>query len=324
MADSLVVVTISSVIAASAPLVFASIGETLTERAGVVNLSLDGTILLTAMTGFAVALLSGSLIVGFLAAMAVGAAVAFIVAYGSIALRQNQIALGFVLTLLCADLSSFIGNPYVRKPGPSVPHLPIPGLVRIPLLGPILFNHDLVVYLSYVAIVVSWLWMFKTQPGLNLRGVGERPEAAHARGVAVQRTRYLYTTLGGALVGLAGAAYSLSVKLGWSHGHTTGIGWIALAIVIFGGWHPLKVAFGAYLFGALRSLGSLMQPAFPAVPTQVFQAAPFALMILALLLVSGGFTERLLFYLPPKSRKLFNILLQGAPPAALGKPFQAE
>jgi len=322
MADSLVVVTISSVIAASAPLVFAGVGETLTEKAGVVNLSLDGTILLTAMTGFAVALLSGSLALGFLAAMVVGAGIAFIVAYGSIALGQNQIALGFVLTLLCADLSSFIGNPYVRRPGPSVPHMPIPGLASIPVLGPIFFDQDMVVYLSYVVIVASWLWIFKTQPGLGLRGVGERPEAAYARGVAVQRTRYVYTMLGGALVGLAGATYSLSVKLGWSHGHTTGIGWIALAVVIFGGWHPLRVAFGAYLFGALKSLGSLMQPAFPDVPTQVFQTAPFALMILALLLVSGDFTERLLFYLPPRGRRLFNALLRGTPPAALGKPFR--
>jgi|YNPNPStandDraft_1061719.scaffolds.fasta_scaffold05463_3 ABC-type uncharacterized transport system permease subunit len=324
MTDSLAMVTIGSVIAASAPLVFASIGETLTERAGVVNLSLDGTILLTAMTGFAVAFSSGSLALGFLAAMAVGAVVAFIVAYGSIALGQNQTALGFVLTLLCADMSSFIGNPYVRKPGPSVPHMPIPGLVSIPFLGPVLFNQDAVVYLSYLVIIVSWLWVSRTQPGLRLRGVGERPEAAHARGVAVQRTRYLYTVLGGALVGLAGATYSLSVKLGWSHGHTTGIGWIALAIVIFGGWHPLRVAFGAYLFGALKSLGSLMQPAFPDVPTQVFQAAPFALMILALLLVSGDFTERLLFYLPPRGRRLFNALLRGTPPAALGKPFRPD
>jgi simple sugar transport system permease protein len=324
MAGSLVLETISSVIAASAPMVFAGVGETLAERAGVVNLSLDGTILLSAMTGFAVALTSGSLLLGFMAAILVGAAIAFVVAFGSIALRQNQIALGFVLTLLCADLSSFVGNPYVRKPGPSVPHMPIPGLVRIPVVGRVLFDQDVTVYLSYVVIVAAWLWIFKTRAGLRLRGVGERPEAAYARGVAVNRTRYIYTVLGGALVGLAGAAYSLSVKLGWSHGHTTGIGWIALAIVIFGGWHPVRVALGAYLFGVLKSLGSIMQPAFPDVPTQVFQTAPFALMILALLSVSGDLTERLLFYLPPKARHLFNALLRGTPPAALGKTFRPE
>jgi simple sugar transport system permease protein len=202
--------------------------------------------------------------------------------------------------------------------------MPIPGLVRIPVVGRVLFDQDVTVYLSYVVIVAAWLWIFKTRAGLRLRGVGERPEAAYARGVAVNRTRYIYTVLGGALVGLAGAAYSLSVKLGWSHGHTTGIGWIALAIVIFGGWHPVRVALGAYLFGVLKSLGSIMQPAFPDVPTQVFQTAPFALMILALLSVSGDLTERLLFYLPPKARHLFNALLRGTPPAALGKTFRPE
>jgi general nucleoside transport system permease protein len=324
MSNSLVVETLASVIAASAPLVFAGIGETLTEKAGVVNLSLDGSILLAAMAGFAVAFVSGSLVLGFLAAMAVGAVIASIVAYGSIALKQDQVAIGFVLTLLCADLSSFVGNPFVRKPGPSVPHMPIPGLVNIPLFGPILFNQDIVVYLSYLVILVAWLWVFRTQPGLRLRSVGERPEAAFARGVDVNKTRYLYALAGGALVGLAGATYSLSVKLGWSHRHTSGEGWIALAIVIFGGWHPLRVALGAYLFGALKSLGSIMQPAFPHVPTQVFQAAPFALMIVALLLVSGDFTERLLFYLPPGGRRLFNALLRGSPPAALGKRFEAD
>ncbi|MFP3896596.1 MAG: ABC transporter permease [Anaerolineales bacterium] len=321
MNNTFVVDSIRSVVAASAPLVFAGIGETLTEKAGVVNLSLDGTILLSAMAGFAIAFLTNSLLLGFLMAMAVGAVVAFVVAYGSIALKQNQIAVGFTLTLLCGHLSSFLGNPFVRRPGPSVPHMPIPGLVRLPLLGPALFDQDIIVYLSYLTIVLSWLWVFRTRAGLRLRGVGEQPASAFARGVDVHRTRYVYSLVGGALVGLAGSAYSLSVKLGWSHGHTTGLGWIALAIVIFGGWSPLRVAFGAYLFGALKSLGSILQPVFPRVPTQVFQAAPFALMIVALLLVSGNLS-RLLLYLPPSMRPLLAPLLRGAPPAALGQPFE--
>ena len=323
MIDSLVLATIRSVVAASSPLVFAGIGETLTEKAGVVNLSLDGTILLSAMAGFAVAFLSGSLLLGFIAGMVVGGLVAFIVAYASIALKQNQVAIGFILTLLCADLSSFVGAPFVRLPGPSVPHLPIPWLVDVPVLGPIFFDQDALVYVSYLVIIGSWAWISKTQPGLKLRSVGERPEAAFARGVDVNRTRYLYTVLGGALVGLGGATYSLSVKLGWSHRHTAGVGWIALAIVIFGGWHPVRVAFGGYLFAALKSAGSLLQPVFPRVPTQVFQAAPFALMILALLLVSGDLT-RLLRRLPPRARPLLASLLSGTPPSALGKQFEQE
>ncbi len=325
MPNSLVLETIKSVIAASSPLVFAGIGETLTEKSGVVNLSLDGTILLSAMTGFAAAYISGNLILGFIAAMIVGAAIAWIVAYSSIALKQNQIAVGFVLTLLCADLSSFMGTPYVRKPGPSVPHLPIPGLADIPILGPILFDQNLLVYISYLTIIIAWIWLSKTQPGLALRSVGERPESAFTRGVNVNRVRYLYTMLGGSLVGLAGAAYSLSVKLGWSHRHTAGLGWIALAIVIFGGWSPIRVALGAYLFGALKSLGSILQPipAFRNIPTQIFQAAPFALMIVALLLVSGNF-QRLQLYLPPKLWPIIDAITHSAPPAALGKRFEQD
>jgi simple sugar transport system permease protein len=326
MPGSLAIETISSVIAASTPLVMAGLGEMLTEKVGVVNLSLDGSILLSAMAAFAVSYISGNLLLGILAAMLVGALVAWLVAYGSIALKQNQVAIGFVLTLLCADLSSFLGKPYVRIPGPSMPHLPIPGLVDIPVLGPILFDHNLLVYISYALIVASWLWISKTQQGLVLRSVGERPEAAFARGVHVHRTRYLYTLLGGALVGLAGATYSLSVKLGWSHRHTAGEGWIALAIVIFGGWNPWRVALGAYLFGTLKSLGSLLQPLpmFRNVPTQVFQAAPFALLIVVLLLASGNLTERFLFYLPPRLRRLVAGAVRGSPPAALGKPFEPD
>jgi ABC-type uncharacterized transport system permease subunit len=220
--------------------------------------------------------------------MGVGALLALIIAFGSIKLRQDQVAIGFVLTLLGADLSSFLGNRFVRLQGPSVPPLPIPYLADIPVIGPIFFNHNLIVYFSFVLIIVSWLFIFKTQPGLKLQGIGERPEAAFARGSKVNLMRYFYTALGGALVGLAGASYSLSIKLGWSHGLTAGNGWIALAIVIFGGWHPLRVAFGAYLFGSLKSLSSIFQRVAPDIPSQFFNGAPFALMIIVLLLSAPG------------------------------------
>ncbi len=323
MAESLFVQTVATVVAASSPLVFAGIGETLTEKAGIVNLSLDGSILLAAMAAFAVSMVSGSLLLGIVVAMGVGACIAWLVAYSSIALKQSQVAVGFVLTLLCADLSSFWGNPYVRKPGPSVPHWPVPGLVDIPVLGPMLFDQNILVYLSYLLIIGTWLWISRTQPGLRLRSVGERPEAAFSRGIAVNKTRYLYSLLGGALVGLAGATYSLSIKLGWSHRHTAGEGWIALAIVIFGGWSPFRVALGAYLFGALKSLGSILQPVFPNVPTQVFQVAPFALMIVVLLLVSGGAPERIASLLPVRARRWLAPWLRNSAPAGLGKRFEA-
>lgn len=323
MPESLFVQTVATVLAASSPLVFAGIGETLTEKAGIVNLSLDGSILLAAMAAFAVAMVSGSLALGIVVAMVVGACIAWIVAYSSIALKQDQVAVGFVLTLLCADLSSFLGNPYVRKPGPSIPHWPIPGLAEIPAIGPMFFDQNILVYLSYLLIVGAWLWIVRTQPGLSLRSVGERPEAAFSRGINVNRTRYLYTLVGGALVGLAGATYSLSVKLGWSHRHTAGEGWIALAIVIFGGWNPFRVALGAYLFGALKSLGSILQPSFPNIPTQVFQVAPFALMIVVLLLASGDAPQRIASLLPARVRVVVAARLQSAAPAGLGKRFEA-
>lgn len=327
MDTQLLVALLASIMADSAPLVLASIGETFTERAGITNLSLDGTILLSAMTGFAVAFTTDSLLWGFLAGMVVGAVVALIVAAASIELRQDQVAVGFVLTMLCTDLSSFLGNPFVRKPGPMVPHMAIPALDQLPILGPIFFDQNPVVYISLLAVLVAWVWIFKTQPGLILQGIGERPAAAFARGANVRLLRYSYTILGGSMVGFAGAAYSLSVKLGWSYHHTFGMGWIALAIVIFGGWDPLRVALGAYLFGALGSLGSFVQ-GVPEIaqllPTQVFQAAPFALMILALLLVSSRGLERFLTVFPPPVRRLLAGALRVAPPAALGTRFEQD
>lgn len=321
MDPDLVIKTMASVVAGATPLVFAGIGETITEKSGVINLSLDGTILLSAMTGFAVAYSTDSVLLGFLAGMAVGAIMALIVAFGSIALGQDQVAIGFVLTLLGAELSSFLGNPYVRLKGPSVPHMPVPFLADIPVLGPIFFNHNWVVYLSYALIVFAWLYIFKTQPGLKLQGIGERPEAAFARGSNVNRMRYLYTAVGGALVGFSGAAYSLSVKLGWSHRHTAGSGWIALAIVIFGGWHPLRVALGAYLFGSLKALSSIFQRVAPGLPSQFFNGAPFALMIVVLLVVSSGWLDRLLIRLPTRLRRTVHDALIGTPPSALGRIF---
>lgn len=327
METQLLIALLASIVADSAPLVIAGVGETLTERSGVTNLSLDGAILLSAMTGFAAAFVSDNLLLGFAAGTLVGMVVALVVAVASIELRQDQVAVGFVLTMLCTDLSSFLGNPFVRKPGPAVPHMALPGLDQIPVLGPIFFDQNPVVYVSLLAIALSWLWIFKTRPGLVLQGVGERPAAAFARGANVRLQRYAYTLAGGAMVGFAGAAYSLSVKLGWSYHHTFGLGWIALAIVIFGGWDPLRVALGAYFFGALGSLGSFVQ-GVPEIaqrlPTQVLQAAPFALMIVALLLVSSKGLERLLSLFPPGVRQLLGPALRVAPPAALGTRFEQD
>jgi len=322
MQSGVVIETIRSVVASSTPLVFAGIGEMLTERSGITNLSLDGSILVSAMAGFALAYVTGSVLLGFMVAMLVGALIALLVASSSIYLNQDQVAIGLVLTLLMTEVSSFVGRPFVRVPGPSVPSWSLPVLSEIPVVGPIFFDQNILVYLGYVLTIGIWVWLYHTLPGLKMRAVGERPEAAFARGgVPVNRLRMLYSALGGALVGAAGAAYSLNVKLGWSHKHTAGMGWIALAIVIFAGWHPFRVVLGAYLFAALKSLGSLLQPVYPNVPTQVFQAAPFALMIVALLLVSrdlSGLERRV----PTRLAPMVRAVMHGSAPAGLGKRFE--
>lgn len=310
---------IATVLLQSSPLIIAVCGETLSERVGVVNLSLDGTMLLSAMTGFVAAYLTDNTLVGFLAAAAVGAFFAFLVAYGSLALRQSQVAVGFVLTLLGDSLSAFLGQDFTRLPGPWVPHWPIPILKDIPIIGPIFFDQDVMVYFMYLLVGFSYWWIFHSRPGLELRSTGERPEAAFARGVAVRKLRYLYAVVGGALVGIAGAAYSLDVKIGWAEGHTRGLGWIALAVVIFGGWSPLRGALGVLLFVGARSWISIfLQQSAGESAVVILNAVPWILMLFVLLVVSGKFTGQLIANAPPRLKRPLRRLLQVAPPAALG------
>lgn len=310
--------TIAAVIAAAAPLVFAAIGETITEKVGIVNLSLDGSMLLSAMTGFAIAVTTGSVELAFVAAALVSAAIALIVAVSGIELRLNQIAIGLVLTLLATRLSAFLGQDFVRRPGPSVQSMPIPMLEEIPFLGPVFFNHNPMVYASFLLIGGSFWFMFRTRQGLDLQAVGERPEAAFARGIPVNRLRYIYAGLGGALVGIGGAAFSLDVKLGWSEGHIANFGWIALAIVIFGGWHPVRAAFGCYLFGALQVAALRLQPDLPNL-SQVLPILPFPLMILTLVAVNHPWMRRL-----GLRSQILGRFVRSDPPSALGQPFWRE
>ncbi len=319
-----VIVILATAIATATPLVFASVGETITERAGVINLSAEGTIMLAAMAGFAAALATGSVIAGFAVAAVVGALVALVVAFGAITLKQSQIAIGFVLALLGTDLSSFLGNPIVLIPGPTVPSLKVPLLQNVPVLGPLLFQSDLLVYSSYALVVLAWVYFYRTRPGLLLRSVGEQPAAAFARGSNVVLLRYVYTLVGGALMGVGGAAFSLDFKAGWTYHLTSGYGWIALAIVIFGGWNPLRAALGSYLFGVLQSLASVAQSSIQSVPTQVFSVAPFVLMILVLVLTSGEWLDQLLAFMPVAWRRPLLRAIRTPAPAALGKVFEQD
>ncbi len=330
MDPNLLLTGLAGVIASAAPMIFAVLGETITEKGGVINLSLNGLILLTAMAGFATAAATDSVLLGFVVGMLIGAAVAAVVAFTSITLRQSQIAIGFVLALVTRDLAYYLGSPFTGQSGPRVPSQPIPVLSELPVVGRLLFDHNLVVYASFLLIVVSWLWIYRTYPGLMLQGIGERPTAAYVRGLNVNRQRYFYTIVGGALAGVAGPAYSLSVKAGWQGtiSGLDGIGWIALAITIFGGWHPLRAAFGAYLFALLQWLSVVLQPVLTGIPSQVLQVAPFPLMILALLLVNVGNTDwfgRKLALLPERRRKRVQNLVRTlniSPPAALGESFR--
>jgi len=316
----------NSIIFNATPLVIAGLGETITERAGVVNLSLDGSILLSAMFGFVAAGVSGSLLVGFIAAMIVGGLIALLIAVAGIELRQDQVAIGFVLTLLCADLAQFLGQDYTGGSSVSLPEVHVPILSDIPVIGAIFFDHPVIVYISYMLIIAIWFWMFHTRPGLAHRAVGERPQAAFARGTDVNRLRYVSTIVGGALVGLAGAAYTLSVKPGWTNPPSMrGDGWIALAIVIFGGWHPFRVVFGAYLFAALRAVASTIQrDSSIDIPLVLLNGLPWLLMIFTLLLVSTGALERLLNIMPRALQRSARNLLRSDPPAALGTRFDPD
>ena len=317
---------LAGVVAGAAPIVMAALGETLTEKAGLINLSLDGSILFSAMTAFVAAYLSQSILVGFVAGALAGAAVAGVVAVFSLYLNQSQVAIGFVLTLTARDLAYFLGNPYARLAGPTaVPH-PIPLLHRIPLLGDVLFNHTWPVYLSLALIVLCWWYIYKTPLGLQLRAIGEQPRAAYARAMDPRKRQLVYTLAGGLLVGLAGATFALATKPGWGRPQgAEGTGWIALALVIFGGWHPVKVVIGAYLFSFLQVLGIYLQGWVPSVPAQVFQVAPFPLMIFTLLLMSLAQRESIwqMAARKPWLRPVIRALSGGAP-TALGKPFSLD
>jgi ABC-type uncharacterized transport system permease subunit len=318
--------TLSSIVRSATPLIIASLGETITERAGMINLSLNGSLLLSALAGYVVAKATGSIVLGVAAAALVGALIALIIGLGAIPLRQDQVAIGFVLTLLAEDMAKFLGTPYNNKPGITLGQQPIPLLSDIPIIGPILFNQNLFVYFSFILIFALWWWLFRSRPGLAHRAIGERPEAAFARGTRVNELRFLALIVGGALAGIAGAAYSLDVKAGWAANPAMdGDGWIALAIVIFGGWHPFRVAFGAYLFAALRAAASAIQRSPDLnIPLVLLNALPWLLMIGTLMLVSTGMLDRLLRAMPVALQRRLRQILRSDPPAALGRPFEVN
>lgn len=277
----------ASVLFAAAPLLLAALGETVAERAGVINLSLDGTLLFAAMTAFTVARATGNPWLGLAAGGLAGAAVATVLAVFGLFFGASELAVGFVLTLFCRELAYFLGHAQARQPGPDLGVLDIPGLADLPFLGQGVFHQSPAVLLSLVAVAAVWFFLMRTRSGLLVRAVGESPGAAKARGFCVARVRFWCCVAGGALAGVAGGLYSLAVKPGWGHPQgCEGAGWIALAIVIFGGWKPVRVALGAVFFAAIQVAGIALQDALPGLSGTLFQIAPFPVMIVTLLAVN--------------------------------------
>ena len=317
MNRGIVVVTLASAIFYGTPLLFAALGELLAERSGVLNLGVEGMMLIGAVTGFwIVERLSGPsplvLLVAILVAALAGAAVALIHAFIVVTLRGNQIVSGLALTIFAGatGLSTYLGDVWNLggKPAAHAFHsIDVLGLAGAPVLGPVLFHQNALVYLSWVLVALVSFYLFRTRQGLHLRGVGESPAAADSLGINVARQRYIHTLLGGALAGIGGAFFSLALTPSWLPGMTGGAGWIAVALVIFAFWRPALTLVGAYFFGALSSLGFNLQSRGVNLPPEVFSALPYVLTVVVLVAVSTGWTKRRL----------------GAP-AALGIPYERE
>ena len=310
--------TLITIISLSTPLVLAVLGETITEKVGVVNLSLEGSLLMTALVAFVVSVLSGYALIGFVAAGAVGGLVAACLSFCDLKLKMNQIAVGFVLTIFLSKLSSYLGQEYVRVPGPYLPGMNLPLVSDIPVLGEVLFGENIVVLLTIIAVPIVWWFLYKTKYGLQLRAVGENPYSADARGIDVARTKFLYTTIGGILIGFGGAAFSLHAKFGWSDGHTTNYGWIVLAIVIFGGWNPIRCVAGVYMFGSLQALAFKLQSVTLGL-SQVLPLIPFPLMILTLVGIQIA-NQKDVKWMPG----FIKVLILGNQPQSLGITYKKD
>ncbi|KGE00527.1 ABC transporter permease [Rhizobium sp. YS-1r] len=293
-----------TVITASTPLVIASLGELVTERAGVLNLGVEGMMIMGAVCAFAAAQLTGSPHLGIPAGILGGAIFSLLFGFLTLTLVANQVATGLALTILGLGLSGQIGEAFVGQPGIKLPPIVIPLLSDIPFVGRVLFSQDLIFYLS-IALVIGINWfLFRSRTGLQVRAIGDSHASAHALGINVIRTRYLAVMFGGACAGLAGAQLSLVYTPQWVENMSAGRGWIALALVVFASWRPWRVLAGGYLFGAV-GVGQLHAQAFGVgLPSQLLSALPYAATIVVLIIISHN-----------RRTTLINT------PASLGKPF---
>jgi general nucleoside transport system permease protein len=306
MSLEVAVPVVLTIISAATPLLLAGIGELVVERSGVLNLGVEGMMLAGAVTAFAVAFATGSYSLGILAAALAGMLLALIFGVLTLTLVSNQVATGLALTLFGLGLSALVGSGFVGSPVQPLPKLAIPGLSTLPVLGPILFGQDVLVYLSVVLTLgVAW-FLKRTRAGMILRACGDSDVSAHSIGYDVIRIRYLAVLFGGLCAGLGGAFLSLAYTPMWVENMTAGRGWIALALVVFASWRPLRLLAGAYLFGGVTILQLYVQGMGGiGVPSQVMSMLPYLATILVLTIISAGSVRGRL-----------------DAPACLGKPFR--
>ncbi|MEZ5826209.1 MAG: ABC transporter permease [Geminicoccaceae bacterium] len=278
-----------TVIGAATPLLLAALGELVTEKSGVLNLGVEGMMIVGAITGFAATLTTGSATLGIAAAAIAGILMALVFGFLTLTLLANQVATGLALTIFGLGLSSLMGAGFVGMPVPRLPILPVPVLSELPVIGPLLFRHDALVYFSVIATFGIGWFLWRTRAGMILRAVGENDSSAHSIGYDVIRVRYMAVMFGGAMAGLAGAFLSLAVTPMWVEGMTAGRGWIALALVVFASWRPWRVLAGAYLFGGMSILQLYAQGSGGIdIPSQVFTMLPYIATILVLTIISAG------------------------------------
>ena len=293
-----------TIITASTPLLLAAIGELVVERSGVLNLGVEGMMIVGAVCGFAAAYTFGSAASGVAAAIAAGMGVALLFAYFTQTLVTNQVATGLALTLFGLGLSGLIGENFTGLPGVKLQRLHVPVLTDVPLLGPVLFGQDALVYASVAITVLGGWTLARTRVGLVIRATGGNHHSAHALGYRVIAVRYACIAFGGACAGLAGGYLSLVYTPQWIENMTAGRGWIALALVVFSTWAPRRVAVGAYLFGTVWIMGLYAQGMGIGIPPQLLSSLPYLATIAALVLISGN-----------------RLLTRKNTPACLGLPF---
>lgn len=298
---------LASLMVAATPILLAGVGELVVEKAGVLNLGVEGMMITGAIFGFAIAVETQSATMGFIAAAIGGAVLSMVFGLLTQFLLSNQVATGLALTLFGLGLSSLLGQGYVGVKGVAVADLPLGPLRDIPIVGPILFQHDAMVYVSILIVALVWAVLKYTRAGLILRAVGESHDAAHALGYKVIRIRLMAIAFGGGCAGLGGAYLSIVRVPQWTEGMTAGAGWIALALVVFAGWRPWRILIGAYLFGGLTVLQLNLQAAGMKVPVEYLSMSPYLITIVVLVVMSSGRGARAL----------------GAP-ASLGRIFHAS